>query len=44
MVVATNYMRFAAPVRVHKLEDYLTNRYNAKLSDLPVIPVAGIIA
>lgn len=23
MIVATNYMRFAAPVKVHKLEDYL---------------------
>ena len=45
MVVATNYMRFAAPVRVHKLEDYLTKRYDAKLSEnLPATPVAGIIA
>lgn len=29
MIVATNYMRFAAPVRVHKLEDYLTSRFAA---------------
>lgn len=27
MVVATNYMRFAAPVKVHKFEDYLGRRH-----------------
>lgn len=27
MIVATNYMRFAAPVKVHKFEDFLTRRY-----------------
>ena len=24
MIVATNYMRFAAPVKVHKFEDYIS--------------------
>ncbi|MEN6413323.1 MAG: DUF87 domain-containing protein [Veillonellales bacterium] len=27
MIVATNYMRFAAPVKVHKFEDFLQRRY-----------------
>ena len=27
MIVATNYMRFAAPVKVHKFEEFLTQRY-----------------
>jgi hypothetical protein len=26
MIIATNYMRFAAPVKVHKYEDYVTGR------------------
>jgi len=29
MIVATNYMRFAAPVKVHKFEDFLEQRYVA---------------
>jgi hypothetical protein len=45
MIVATNYMRFAAPVRVHKLEDYLVTRYHATLPDVQSLtPVPGIIA
>lgn len=28
MIVATNYMRFAAPVKVHKFEDFLAQRYS----------------
>ena len=32
MIVATNYMRFAAPIRVHKLEDYLVSRFDAQLA------------
>jgi DNA helicase HerA-like ATPase len=28
MIVATNYMRFAAPVKVHKFEDFITKRFN----------------
>lgn len=27
MIVATNYMRFAAPVKVHKFEDFLSRRH-----------------
>ncbi|MEG6585823.1 ATP-binding protein [Dendrosporobacter sp. 1207_IL3150] len=27
MIIATNYMRFAAPVKVHKYEDFLSKRY-----------------
>lgn len=27
MIVATNYMRFAAPVKVHKFEDFLVRRH-----------------
>lgn len=27
MIVATNYMRFAAPVKVHKFDDFLSRRY-----------------
>ncbi|MBP2663405.1 MAG: Helicase HerA, central domain [Firmicutes bacterium] len=27
MIIATNYMRFAAPVKVHKFEEYLTRNY-----------------
>lgn len=27
MIIATNYMRFAAPVKVHKFEEFLTKRY-----------------
>lgn len=44
MVVATNYMRFAAPVRVHKLEDYLAARFNARLPERAAIPVPSVIA
>lgn len=33
MIVATNYMRFAAPVKVHKFEEYLARMYpNTALS------------
>jgi energy-coupling factor transporter ATP-binding protein EcfA2 len=31
MIVATNYMRFAAPVKVHKFEDFLSRRLSAKV-------------
>jgi energy-coupling factor transporter ATP-binding protein EcfA2 len=34
MIVATNYMRFAAPVKVHKYEDFLTKRYGDEMNVL----------
>lgn len=34
MIVATNYMRFAAPVKVHKYEDFLTKRYGNEMNAL----------
>ena len=34
MIVATNYMRFAAPVKVHKFEDYISR-------SLQTIPIAS---
>jgi len=39
MIVATNYMRFAAPVKIHKFEDFLAKRYGpqAVSSTLPAI-------
>jgi hypothetical protein len=27
MIIATNYMRFAAPVKVHKYEDYVGGKF-----------------
>ena len=40
MIVATNYMRFAAPVKVHKFDDFLSRRYG--VSAIPGMPpVAG---
>jgi energy-coupling factor transporter ATP-binding protein EcfA2 len=29
MIIATNYMRFAAPVKVHKFEEYLSSKYGS---------------
>lgn len=29
MIVATNYMRFAAPVKVHKFEDFITRDFHS---------------
>lgn len=40
MVVATNYMRFAAPVKVHKFDDYLS-RF-AVAATKPPVPTAVI--
>jgi energy-coupling factor transporter ATP-binding protein EcfA2 len=36
MIVATNYMRFAAPVKVHKFEDFIDQRFN-----VPELSLAG---
>jgi len=37
MIVATNYMRFAAPVKVHKFENFLTQRYADYMPSIPVV-------
>ena len=37
MIVATNYMRFAAPVKVHKFENFLERRYNGYTATMPVL-------
>ncbi len=37
MIVATNYMRFAAPVKVHKFENFLQQRYGNDMSITPVV-------
>jgi len=37
MIVATNYMRFAAPVKVHKYEDFLARRYGSSFQNPVVI-------
>ena len=37
MIVATNYMRFAAPVKVHKFETFLQQRYTDYLPSMPVM-------
>ena len=36
MIVATNYMRFAAPVKVHKFENFLEQRYADHIPSIPV--------
>ena len=36
MIVATNYMRFAAPVKVHKFENFLAQRYADYIPQIPV--------
>ena len=36
MIVATNYMRFAAPVKVHKFETFLAQRYANYAPSIPV--------
>ncbi|HMM20202.1 MAG TPA: DUF87 domain-containing protein [Selenomonadales bacterium] len=40
MIVATNYMRFAAPVKVHKFDDFLSRRYEVSASP-GMSPAAG---
>lgn len=42
MIVATNYMRFAAPVKVHKYEDFLVNRYGGAALTPAAVPVPGV--
>jgi uncharacterized protein len=37
MIVATNYMRFAAPVKVHKFENFLQQRYMDYIPSVPVL-------
>lgn len=37
MIVATNYMRFAAPVKVHKFEDFLEQRSAQQPAFIPVL-------
>lgn len=37
MIVATNYMRFAAPVKVHKFETFLEQRYADYIPAIPVV-------
>ena len=39
MIVATNYMRFAAPVKVHKFEDFLSQRAAAATA---IVPAPGL--
>jgi energy-coupling factor transporter ATP-binding protein EcfA2 len=45
MIVATNYMRFAAPVKVHKFDDFLVRRHNLTPVSIPnlAIGVQGIM-
>ncbi len=38
MILATNYMRFAAPVKVHKFEDFLSKRHNLQI---PIVTNIG---
>lgn len=38
MVVATNYMRFAAPVKVHKYEDFVEQRFISPQLVIPGMP------
>ncbi|VBB06087.1 Hypothetical protein LUCI_1302 [Lucifera butyrica] len=48
MIVATNYMRFAAPVKVHKFEDFLArinNEYESAKTGMqtePILPVSNL--
>ncbi len=44
MIVATNYMRFAAPVKVHKFENFLEQRYGMGFAGMnpPLSPIASI--
>ncbi|MDR3565198.1 MAG: DUF87 domain-containing protein [Negativicutes bacterium] len=46
MIVATNYMRFAAPVKVHKFEDFLALRHGVPAA-VPLssggLPPAGVM-
>lgn len=37
VIVATNYMRFAAPVKVHKFENFLAQRYADYIPPIPVV-------
>ncbi|MBU2701501.1 energy-coupling factor transporter ATP-binding protein EcfA2 [Sporomusaceae bacterium BoRhaA] len=39
MIVATNYMRFAAPVKVHKFEDFITRDVSFPMEQLPMLCV-----
>ena len=39
MIVATNYMRFAAPVKVHKFENFLAQRYTDYIPPVPLAPI-----
>lgn len=41
MIVATNYMRFAAPVKVHKFEDFLVRRYG--VGTIAALPGVGFL-
>lgn len=43
MIVATNYMRFAAPVKVHKFDDFLA-RYCVENPGAPQAPAFGVPA
>jgi len=44
LIIATNYMRFAAPVKVHKFEDYVTGRLSQSLLPEQVPITAPTIA
>jgi energy-coupling factor transporter ATP-binding protein EcfA2 len=42
MIVATNYMRFAAPVKVHKFDEYLNRITSPLINNNPAQPIMTI--
>lgn len=41
LIIATNYMRFAAPVKVHKYEDYVAGRVGGLKADSAAVLAAA---